>query len=349
MSHEANPKASIIIPCRNEAAFIDACIASVQSFDPVPGGYEVIAVDGMSDDGTRQLLEGWALRYDRLRVLDNPARIVPTAMNLGIEAATGAWIVRLDAHARYPGDYLALCIATAERTGADNVGGIVVTVPRSSSRQARVVQAVTTHRFGVGAAEFRLMPPEGPADTVPFGCYRRSVFERIGLYDERLVRNQDYELNRRLAHAGGSIWLNPAIQATYFNTDSVRGLLKQAFGTGMWNAWMWHGARYSFALRHAVPGLFALAVLALLVASPFSSVFLALLLGVVVLHLLVGSIASAQQSRRLGWWLFPLLPPLFLGYHLTYGLGTLWGGLSIALRTAPVCRPAAVASRGQEG
>jgi len=332
---ELKPAISIIIPCRNEARFIDKCLKSVFSFDPVPGGIEVIVVDGMSNDSTRDILAQWILRQPNIRVVDNPDRIVPTAMNVGIKVSKGDWIVRLDAHSKYPKDYLRLCLETSQRTSADNVGGVFITIPRSDSIQAKMVQALTTHRFGVGNADFRLNASEGPADTVPYGFYKREIFNKIGLYDERLVRNQDYELNRRLLRAGGRIWLNPKIQVFYYNQGSLWGLLRQAFFTAQWNAWMWYVAPYTFALRHVIPALFVLALLGTILISYFFSwgVFL---LSILSLYGVFAFAASIQQRKFHELWMVPLLPFLFFLYHIGYGLGTLWGALRLVMKKTPV-------------
>lgn len=336
MNGPAQPAVSIIIPCRNEARFVDRCLQSVFAFDAVPGGFEVIVVDGMSSDGTREILERWQLEHDELRVLSNPAQIVPIAMNLGIQTARGELIVRLDMHAEYPCDYLAHCVETSNRSGADNVGGVFITLARDSSRQASLVQALTTHRFGVGNANFRLLPAEGPADTVPYGCYRREVFARIGWYDERLVRNQDYELNRRLLATGGLIWCNPRIQVHYYNQSSLRGLLRQALFTGQWNPWTWYVAPYSFAARHAIPGIFVAGLVGLIGLSSISKIGRILLSLAMLPYALLASGSAWQQARHYGWWMLPLLPFLFFAYHVAYGLGILRGVIDLALGRAPV-------------
>lgn len=328
---------SVIIPTRNEASLIERCLHSVFSADPVPGGLEVLVVDGMSMDGTRQILTSWCQRHPNLRVLENPRGIVPAAMNIGIRAARGEWIIRLDAHSEYPANYFTLCLETSRRTGADNIGGAVITLVQNKTWQGTIVQALTTHRFGVGNSAFRTGAREGWADTVPFGCYRRDVFARAGLYDERLVRNQDYELNRRLLNFGGRIWLNPAIQANYYNQSSLRGLFRQSFITGQWNPWMWFVAPYSFAWRHAVPMVFVAALLCtflmfFIVPLWASVAFQAILAG----YFLLAVAASLQQSFRYEKWLCLPLPILFFGYHLAYGLGSLWGLSLLFAKRAPV-------------
>lgn len=328
---------SIIIPVRNEARFIDRCLHSVFSADPVPGGMEVLVIDGMSDDGTRQILNEWCQKQPNLRVLDNPKRIVPTAMNIGIRNAQGRWIIRLDAHSEYPANYFTLCLETSQRTGADNAGGDFLTLSQDEGLQGKLVQALTTHPFGVGNAGFRIGAPEGPADTVVYGCYRREAFDRIGLFDERLVRNQDYELNRRLLKAGGSIWRNPRIQVRYYNQGTLKGLLQQSFVTGKWHPWMWYIAPYSFAWRHAVPlgfvGSLLSAFLLFIVAPPLGIAAFKLIL---VPYFVLALFASLQQSIRYGAWMFPILPFLFLIYHLSYGVGALWGLCLLLINRAPV-------------
>jgi glycosyltransferase involved in cell wall biosynthesis len=330
------PKISIVIPCFNEAKFIDRCLDSVFAFEPVPNGFEVLVIDGMSEDGTRKILAEWSKRKPNLYVFDNPLHTVPVGMNIGIKKAKGELILRLDAHSEYPPDYLRLCVETIHHTGADNVGGLFITLPRGESLGAKLVQAITTSRFGVGNADFRLGGSDGPADTVPYGCYRKKVFERIGWYDERLRRNQDYELNSRLTHSGGRIWLNPAIKVYYYNQGTLRGLLKQAIFTGKWNPWMWYVAPYSFKLRHCIPGLF---VLALLIAFGFSFFSFGgkILVGFILFpYFALAILAAIQQANRYGWWMALVLPFLFFSYHFSYGIGILWGTLLLLTGKTPV-------------
>ena len=333
------PALSIVVLVRNEARFIDRCLRSVFAADPESEEIEVLVVDGMSEDGTRQILADWSARHPNLRVLDNPDRIVPTAMNIGVRAARGKWIMILGAHCEYLSDYFRLCLETSRRTGADNVGGTIITLSRHKGIEGKLVQALTTHPFGVGNSGFRVGAREGWTDTVAYGCYRREVFDRIGLFDERLARNQDYEFNRRLLTSGGRVWYNPAIQARYYNQSSLIRLLSQAFGTGQWNPWMWFVAPYAFAWRHAIPLVF---VTALVVA--FLSTFFAPFAGIAVLkfvlvpYFVFALVASFQQSLRYGLWMFPCLPVLFWTYHVAYGLGGVWGLCLLIIKRAPVQR-----------
>jgi hypothetical protein len=225
------------------------------------------------------------------------------------------------------------------RTGAANVGGICVPILRGHGAGAKLIRAMTTHRFGVGNSGFRVGTHEGWADTVPYGCYRREIFEAIGLYDERLVRNQDYEINRRLIKRGGRIWLNPAIQVRYYNQDSLSGLLRQAFVTSQWNLWMWFIAPYSFAWRHAIPSGFAATLLTALLAFLFSTNIAVTSLALILLPYSVAALlASFQQAHRQGLWMVLFLPFLFLAYHLAYGLGGLRGLWLLTIRKSPIQR-----------
>jgi glycosyltransferase involved in cell wall biosynthesis len=332
-----SPIGSVIIPTRNEEAFIDRCLQSVFSSDPVPGGLEVLVVDGMSTDRTRQILADWCQKQPSLKILDNPSGIVPRAMNIGITAARGQWIIRLDAHSEYPANYFNLCIETSQRTGADNVGGGVVTLVRGNGWSGKAVRALTTHSFGVGNSSFRIGAAAGWVDTVPFGCYRRGTLERTGMYDERLVRNQDFELNRRLHKNGGRIWYDPSIQALYYNQSSLRGLFRQAFNTGKWNPWMWFVAPYSFMWRHAVPMVFVSALIfgfSLSLISPIMGILT--LMVTLVPYFLLNLRASLQQCYRYGLTILPGLPLLFLFYHIVYGIGGLWGLFLLLLGRASV-------------
>jgi succinoglycan biosynthesis protein ExoA len=335
-----SPQISIIMPVRDEAAFIERSLGSVLAQDFPPELMEILVIDGMSDDGTRAIVERLFERETSVftRILENPQRVVPTALNIGIAVARGRLVVRLDAHSDYPPDYVRLCVETADSSGADNVGGIVVPELEGSSRAAQLVKALTTHRFGVGDSAFRVGTDSGAADTVPFGCFRREVFERIGLYDERLVRNQDYELNRRLAHAGGRVWLDTSIRAYYSNRRTLSGLFQQAFANGQWNPWMWYVAPYSLAARHAIPSVFVLAVLTSLLLATMTSWGSWALAAVLAPYLLLAAASGMQQALRYGKWMAPLLPWLFAAYHISYGTGTLYGIALLALRRSPVQR-----------
>ena len=334
---------SIIIPCLEERDFIRGCLDSVRRFElPPQTDIEVFVVDGMSKDGTREIVTEMAGADSRLRLIDNPGRIQSTALNRALRLAHGEFIIRLDAHSFYPSDYLLLCLETADRTGADNVGGLFITQARGEGYRAAVVQALTTHAFGVGDAGYRLDANEGPADTVPYGCFRREIFERVGAYDERLVRAQDYELNSRIRRAGGSVWRNPKIRVLYYQQPNlIRFLRKQIEKEAPYNAYLWYVAPYAFAWRHAITGIFAAGVLGGVALAPFVPLAKWAFAAAMVLYLLLGIGAAVQQSVRYRQPLHVItLPICFFLYHFLHGTGVLYGLARLVTRTAPVQRVA---------
>ncbi|MEO7367068.1 MAG: glycosyltransferase family 2 protein [Gemmatimonadaceae bacterium] len=330
---------SILIPCYQERNFIRACLDSVRGFQlPSDCSIEILVLDGMSSDGTREIVTEIATEDARVRLIDNLKRSQSAALNLGIPIATGDYLMRLDAHSVYPTDYLALTVETAIRTGADNTGGVVATLRRGEGYQSALVQALTTHRFGVGDSGFRTDAAEGEADTVPYGCFRKEVFQKVGFFDERLLRAQDYEMNRRIAAAGGKIWMNPAIQIRYFQQPDLASFIrKQVIHEAPYNAYLWYLAPYAFTPRHAVTGVFALGVMGGLVLSAFSPLIAILFGGVMALYFALAVAAGVQQAIRYKEPRHALFaPPGFFAYHFLHGVGILMGLGRLALGIAPV-------------
>ena len=226
------PMVSVIAPCRNEARFIENTLNSILQGDYPADRMELLVVDGMSTDGTREIVQKMAAKNTRIKLLDNPARIQATAMNIGIKAAHGEYIVRIDCHSTFSPDYITKCIEVARRTGADCVGGYMETLPGSDTTVASAIAAATSSRFGVGNSAFRTGGPEQQTDALPFGAFRREIFNRIGLFDERLVRNDDTELYGRIRKAGGRMVVSPEIRLKYYNRSTFAGLWQQAFNRG---------------------------------------------------------------------------------------------------------------------
>lgn len=329
----------IAIPVLNEEAYLQGCLDSVLGFElPENANCAIYILDGGSRDKTREIAANYAQRYPNISVMDNPGRIQSCALNTVIREGKGDYILRLDAHSFYPSNYLHLCLETAERTGADNVGGVFITKPGGSGYQASLVQALTTHRFGVGNSEFRLDAQERPADTVPYGFFKRTIFDRIGLYDERLVRAQDYEINRRIIAAGGTVWLNPQIEVYYHNQPTLAKFYKkQIVREAPYNAYLWWVAPYAFAPRHAITGFFAAGALGGLALGPLTAWVRLPFLAVMALYALLAVLSAVQQAIRYRAPLHAvLLPFCFFLYHFLHGLGVLWGVLRLATRTAPV-------------
>lgn len=330
---------SVIVPCRNEEKYIKNCLTSVLNFDlPDNTKIEVLVVDGMSEDRTVDIVRGIIQKDSRIRLLLNPGRIQACALNIAIKIAKGNWLLRLDAHSTYPSNYLSLCYETALKTKADNVGGLFITQPGNNTYQAHLVQALTTHAFGVGNSGFRIGMSEGKADTVPYGFYKKEVFEKIGYLDERLVRAQDYEFNRRLIKSGGVIWRNPNIHVYYYNQPTLfKFLKKQFFKEAPYNAYMWYLAPYTFAYRHAITGVFAVGVIGGLILSPFFGTIRWIFTSVVGIYFALGFVSAIQQAIRYKR-LFHVvtLPFCFFLYHFIHGLGVLKGIFLLLIHKAPV-------------
>src|ERR1035437_6597905 len=331
----------VAIPVLNEARYIRGCLDSVLVFERPAGlQWNIYVVDGGSTDGTKLIAEEYAARNPEIEVLDNPGRIQSCALNLALQKATGDYVLRLDAHAKYAPNYLLRCIEAALASDADNVGGIFKTQCVADTYAARLVQAITTHRFGIGNAEFRLLPEPGPADTVPYGFFKRSVFEKVGLFDERLVRNQDYELNRRILANGGRIWLDPSIVVQYYNQPTLSAFLRKQFlKEGPYNAYLWFLAPYARALRHGITGAFALGVVAGAALSPFAAWIACPYCLMMALYFLLGFVAGVQQASRHNEWRHAIaFPPALFLFHFSHGLGFLSGLLRLVLGISPVQR-----------
>jgi len=329
------PMVSVVIPCRNEARHIEACLRGVLGFEEPAGGFEVIVADGMSEDGTREILARIVAEDPRVRLVDNGKRTTPAGLNAGIRAARGEIIVRIDAHSEYAPDYLCQCLQVLHETGADNVGGPALT--RATSYLQRAIAAAYHSRFAVGNSPFHQPHYEGPADTVVYGCFRRERLLEVGLFDEDLIRSQDDELNFRLLRAGGRIWQSPRIRSWYTPRDTLGSLFRQYWQYGYWKVRVIQKHGSPASLRHLVPGTFVSTLLLLLLLAPFlpwARSALAMLSGTYGLAVGAASVLTATRSRvdrstpgpdRAGWLLLPLLPVVFACYHLSYGMGFLFG------------------------
>ncbi len=345
LNNSAAPAISVVVPCRNEAAHIERCLTTLLEQETPPGGFEVIVADGMSEDGTREILKGMCERNARLLVVDNAKRTTPCGMNCGIRASRGQWVAIVGSHNRYARDYLLRCLETAMATGADNVGGAMYAEAAGWTQQA--IAAAHHSPFSVGGARWHNPEYEGPADTVFGGFYRREVFNRIGLFDEELVRNQDDELNLRLTRAGGRIWQSPKVKSWYHPRASLGALFRQYQQYGYWKVRVIQKHKLPASWRHLVPGGFVLGVLALALCSAGSLLAYALgmcsatvfIVAVLAFALSLGGyfvtalIASTLSARAHGWSLLPVLPFVFACYHIGYGWGFLRGTWDFFVRS----------------
>lgn len=317
---------SIVIPCRNEERFIGACLESILANDYPKERTELLVVDGNSEDGTRKIIEDCARRDPRIKLLNNPRRITPAALNTGIRNAAGNVIIVMGAHAQYPRHYISACVECLKRTGADAVGGPILTRPAADTLSAWAVALATSHPFGVGNSKFRTSGREGFVDTVPFGAYRREVFRSVGLFDERLARNQDNDLSSRIRRSGGRIYLAPELAVCYYNQATLGGLLRQAVKTGSWNAITFAANPFALQARHYAAFGFVTALLVLGILGTVNSIAQAAFLGLLGLYAAAALLASLEIAVKRSWKHAWVLPLIFFLYHVCYGLGT-WRGL----------------------
>lgn len=321
------PFASIIIPCRNEERHIASCLDAVLAFDWPKGKLEILLVDGMSTDKTAAIISEYAGKHPFIKLLTNPAMIAPPAMNIGIKAAKGEIIVRLDAHSEYPADYLSRCIDLLQSTNAANAGGRFINIKNGDSVWAEAVQFVTGHKFGVGNGVFRTGAKPGFVDTVPFGTFHRDIFDKVGYFDERLTRNQDNEFNERLIRAGYKIAFDPEIKIYYKNQATLGGLLKQAFSTAAWNVYTLKLFPYTFRWRRFIPAVFTLYLVSIMCIAPWLDgfVWLYTVPGAIyaVACVIISFSAGLNIETRLAIFI------TFPAYHLIYGAGTLFGILDL--------------------
>lgn len=331
------PRVSVIIPARNEAAHIDRCVRSILS-QLAPGELEVIVADGESTDDTREL----ALAAGA-RVVGNPLRRTPSGLNRALAAARGEVILRFDAHAEMPPGYVAACLRALEETvGAVNVGGW--REPRGTGPWGRATSAALSSRFGVGNARIWCRPARGEArrdvETVPLGCWQASVLREIGGWNEEYARNQDFELNLRLRRAGGRVIFDPAIWSIYHPRESLRGLVKQYWGYGVFKGRMFAEDPFTVQPRQLAP-LMLLAMLALAATSrPAGRIARVGTAGYVSL---LGAVAL---QRRAGSRTVPVLAAMHLAwaFGVIFGLGRVLGRGSI--RDVP-SKGSPAMSRGQ--
>ena len=327
------PFISVIVPCRNEKKYIKSLLNNIDWQDYPKNRLEVIIADGMSDDGTREVLSKFISKYKNLTIIDNEKKIVPTALNKAIKISKGDYIVRLDAHSVYPRNYLSRLIKVIEKTGADNVGGMWITKPGNISIKAEAISLAMSCSFGVGNSYYRTTTNKKEpfeVDTVPFGCYRRSVFERIGYFDEELVRNQDNEFNERLLKAGGKILLIPDLKIDYFARENFTKLWKMNYHYALFGPLVDKKLGEIPRIRKYIPSLF---VLSLLIPSilglkirkaRYITYFSALT------YLICNFYVSFKEcKKRKNFKLFHYLIWSFVTAHFSYGIGFINGAIKL--------------------
>ena len=307
---------SILIPCYNEEKYISNLIGNIIGQINFNSLVEVFFIDGGSIDGTVEIIKKWAKENSNIFLLDNPKKYVPQALNLGLQKATGDFIIRLDAHTIYSSDYIQKIIETFEKTGADIVGGPMNPVGNGTFQKA--VAAATTSVFGVGNSKFHDIQHEGFVDTVYLGAWRKTVFQDVGYFDEQMKRNQDDEFHYRAKSRGKTIYLNPEIRSTYFPRDSFTGLFKQYFQYGLYKPLVIYKNKSEIKLRHLIPLFFAVYVLSIpFIISHY------ILLAPLVLYFAIDIVVSLKIAEDIAVKASSIL--VFPTLHFSYGFGFLLG------------------------
>lgn len=314
---------SIIIPIYNEENYIRSCIESVVNQDYPKDDMELLLIDGNSGDKTVEIIESMIADFPFIRVLNNPKRTVQYALNIGIRNAVGTYIVRMDAHAEYKNDYVSKCIDCLKRTGADNVGG--PTNAKGKTECQKVIAAAYHSPFALGGGTHYVDGYEGYADTVSWGSFRRQMLIDIGMYDERLPRSEDDDLNYRIIENGGKIYISSDIKSTYYPRSSYLDLFKQYFEYGVWKIAVIKKHKKPARIIHLVPMLFVLFLILLGIGSFFSNAVLYSFIAIIVLYLVMNIYFSFKNK-----YVKNLLQRLKLVYvhtiiHISYGLGFIVG------------------------
>ena len=330
------PEVSIIVPCRNEKNYIIPFLKSLFNQDYPSDKIEILIADGMSNDGTREILQSFVKDKQYIRLIDNPEKIVSTGLNRAIQAAKGEIIIRMDVHSEYAVDYIHQAVTALKKSKADVVGG--PWVARGKNYTQKAIAIAFQSPFSCGSARSHRHNYEGPADTVYLGCWWKKSFSKFGLFDKKLVRNQDDELNLRILRRGGRIWQTPKIRSWYYPRDTLSGLFKQYYQYGYWKVFVIrkHGKPASW--RHLVPGVFVLTSFLGFAGSLFFDSLrwiVTLPIALYALFLLFGSFVTA---RKTSWKYLFMLPLIFATFHLGYGLGFLHGLISCASGSAKSSR-----------
>lgn len=309
---------SVIIPMLNEEKYIEDCINSLicQTFSKHK--MEWLLIDGDSEDNTVDICRKYENDYP-IRILQNHDRKTTYALNLGIKESIGKYIIRMDAHALYDENYIEKCVYFLENTDADNVGGIAITEAKGFVGTA--IAKMLSSTFGVGGSSFRVSNESGYVDTVPFGAFKREVFEKIGLFNHNLPRSEDNDINARIRESGGKIWLSNEIRFKYYCRDNVRDILSMGLKNG--NA-LFHTLRINksaMRLRHYIPFLFFFSVFLLPILTILCSAIKYFVISEWALYLILDFYFSFIKNGKYGIvmiWLFPL-------FHCIYGLGSFIG------------------------
>jgi len=314
---------SIIIPCRNEEKFISKCLDSIINNDFPKDKLEVLVIDGKSSDSTPEIVKSYLKKYSYITLLNNSEKNTIAGLNLGIKNTSGDIIMRVDGHSYIEKDYIQQCVDTLTRTGADNVGGAMRPVGETYIQQA--IAFATSSIFGMGWGRFHYSDKEEYVDTVYLGAFKRSIFDKVGLFDPEMLYSEDNELNLRIIRNGSKILLSPRIKSYYYPRESLKELWKQYFNYGYFKLKVILKHGLTISLRHFIPSFFVASLFITAILSFFKQIFLYLLSALLSTYLIVSLLFSLKNSLNKGIRYFPILPIVFATLHFSYGIGFLKG------------------------
>lgn len=332
---------SIICPVFNEEKYIEACIVSILEQDYPKEAMEVLFIDGNSTDNSTGIIKRYTAQYSFLKLLNNPERIVPYALNKGLEAAKGEVIMRLDAHCTYPTNYISELVRYLYQLNADNVGGVWNTQPAKDTPICQAIAFASSHPFGVGGSMHKIGASKiMETDTVPFGCYKREIFDKTGLFDTDLVRNQDDEFNGRLLNLGGKIYLIPQVIINYTARDTLCKMRKMYYQYGLYKPLVNKKLGAPATVRQFFPILFLLGLTIGGVVCMIWPLLLHFYTSVLLLYLFIGIVVGSMGAIRAHQPLLALLMPyVFFNIHMSYGIGYLVGFFNVLGKKTAQVKP----------
>ncbi|WP_405321312.1 glycosyltransferase family 2 protein [Frisingicoccus sp.] len=320
------PFVSVVIPVRNEYNYIRSCLDSILRQDYPKNRLEILLAVAPSDDGTEEIIMEYQKKYDYIHMLTNEKSTISHGVNMGIHAAKGEYIVRLDAHTEFAPDYISKCIEYLLKTGADNVGG--PTKVKGKTPIQRAVAAAYYSSFALGGGKQHIKDYEGYSDTVSFGAFKKSTAEAVNCFDEELILNEDDDFNFKISEMGGKIFITPKIRSFYYPRDSYKGLVKQYFGYGLWKVAVIKKHKKPARISHLIPMLFVLFLIPGGLISLFSKRARKLYLSIIGLYFgldIAASFSLKEVDDQDGIMLrFRLILIHFL-LHISYGCGFLAG------------------------
>ena len=320
---------SVIIPCRNEERTIGLVLDALARQTYPRDRMETILADGHSTDGTRKRIRDFQKAHPGMgiRLIDNPGRTAPAGLNAGLLASVGEIVVRMDAHAIPDPDYVEQCVRTLAETRCEAAGGMWEIRPGAPGIVARAIAAAAGSPFGAGGVRYRVGGKPGEVDSVPFGSFRREIFDRLGYFNEQVPVNEDYEFHYRVRAAGGRIYFSPAIRSQYIARSDFRALIRQYFSYGHQKAAMLSFHPGSIRIRQLIPALFTLSVAAGAVGAVFSPT-LAIMLGLELLAYGTADFVFSfwEAARRKDPAISPALLLVFFCIHTAWGAGFWIGG-----------------------